>query len=303
MRRGGRLPSSLVDLIARDYGLHVGASAALDGGDEAIAWRAEAEPAVLIHQSPTWRTADELSWVHELLVRLTPVFPAVAPLPTRSGRTFVWHGSALITLYPWVEGTHVNRHDRTQREASAAMLARLHRVLLATSMPARPSPSPDAPWMARAPTEPIELVDPQLDRWHADLEDRPEFIRGLVHGDYYRRNLLWSGGRIAAVVDWHEARHGLLIAEVAGAAWEFGKDDSSKTLDAALSQAFLDRYRSAGGPAEVGNAELIVPLIRWRLREEARLSLALAGRGLPDVHRPYREAITAAFTGLRGRSL
>jgi hypothetical protein len=88
MRGSERLPESPVDLIATHYGLHVSTSSPVDGGDEAVAWRAAAEQPLLIHQSPSWRTADELGWVHELLAGVTPILPeAVGPLRTRD---YLW---------------------------------------------------------------------------------------------------------------------------------------------------------------------------------------------------------------------
>lgn len=298
-----RLPNALAGLIAANYGLHVARSEGLEGGDEAIAWRAEAERPLLVHQSPTWRTAAEFAWVHALIACIAPALPeAVAPLRTHDGHTFIQHDDALVTLYPWVAGVHVDRADELQRKAAAELLARLHRTLLECSMPTR-MPNPNDPWAGRAPTDPSELVDPDLDTWCAQLESRTDLTSGLVHGDYYRRNLLWADGRIVAVVDWHEARHDLLIREVASAVWEFSKDSSGRTLAVESAYDFLDCYRDAGGPAEVDGHELIVPLIRSRLREEARTSLGLAARGLPDTHSPYRDAVTSAFVALRKQSL
>ena len=99
-------------------------------------------------------------------------------------------------------------------------------------------------------------------------------------------------------MDWHEGRHDLLIAEVANAAWQFGKDASGRRPIAERVRSFLDDYAAAGGPAEAEMNAFIAPLVRWRLREEARLSLTLSARGLPTDVR-YREVLADAFRALR----
>lgn len=299
-----KIPDALVTRIAEAYGYHVAAASAVAPSDEAVAWRAEAERSLFIHQSPPWRTRDELAWVHRLVARVAATLPeAVAPLPTRTGGAFVEHDGALVTLYPFVEGAHLDCEDATQREAAARLLARLHRVLLSCGAPPRPKPGPQSPWPAVArQSVPADLADAELDAWHARLLERPDLQRGLVHGDYYRRNLLWSDGGIVAVVDWHEAHHDLLAQEVASATWEMGKDAARRSFSVERARAFLDAYADAGEPADAHDAALIVPLIRWRLREEALFSLTLEARGLP-ADADYRSAVTAAFNALRSRSL
>ncbi len=89
---------ALIESIAREYGFHVRAASSVEPSDEAVAWRADAEMALFIHQSPQWRTREELTWVHELLGRVARDLPdAVAPLTTRRGATFVEHDGSLFT--------------------------------------------------------------------------------------------------------------------------------------------------------------------------------------------------------------
>lgn len=298
------IPARLGACIAHDYGLRTRDVSPVAPSDEAVVWRAEGERPLLIHQSPMWRTSAELTWIHQLITLVARTVPeSVVPLPTRSGATFVEHDGTLVTVYPFVDGVHLDRENAAQREAAARLLARVHRALLACDKPPRPEAGPHSPWAAATlRLVPPQLEDPELSDWHAALRQRGDLQRGLIHGDYYRRNLLWSDERIVAVVDWHEARQDLLLAEVAGATWELSKGPASRGFDVDRAQAFLNAYASAGGPADVADRSLIVPLIRWRLREEALLSLALEARGQP-TDLAYREAVTASFMSLRSRSL
>lgn len=294
------MPIALVGRIAQKYGLHIRSDSSIAPSDEAVGWRAEAERPLFIHQSPPWRTAEELTWIHTLVSQVARTFPlAIAPLATTSGATFLEHGGSFITVYPFVEGTHLDREDAVHREAAARRLAELHRVLRACEMPPRPQPGPRSPWgaLGQQPMPP-ELEDRELDAWHAALLQRTDLVRGPIHGDYYRRNMLWSDARVVAVVDWHEARHDVLVAEVASAAWEFSKDAMSRSFSRERARAFLDAYADAGGPADMRDRSLMIPLIRWRLRVESLLE----SRGaLADGS--YREAMAASFNALRSVSL
>lgn len=295
-----KIPDTLVTRIAEAYGYHIGAASAVAPSDGAVVWRADAERPLFIHQGPPWRTSEELAWVHQLVTRVAATLPeAVAPLSTRAGGTFVEHDGALVALYPFIDGVHLDREAAAQRDAAAQLLARLHRALLSCEVPARPQPGPHSPWAALAQLPvPPDLEDRALDDWRTALLGGTDLPRGLVHGDYYRRNVLSAGGRVVAVVDWHEAHHDLLLAEVASAAWEPRKDAMSRSFSSERARAFLDAYADAGGPANVRDRSLIVPLIRWRLRVEALLE----ARGAV-ADRSYREAMTTSFNALRSRSL
>jgi hypothetical protein len=66
--------------------------------------------------------------------------------------------------------------------------------------------------------------------------------------------------------------------------------------------AFMAMYRAAGGPCSVDEFALLVPFVRWRLREEVRYNLAAAAAGAPwDAE--YVEKEVRAFQRLRGQSL
>jgi Ser/Thr protein kinase RdoA (MazF antagonist) len=88
----------------------------------------------------------------------------------------------------------------------------------------------------------------------------------MVHGDFYRRNILCRDGRIVGLIDWDEARHDRLVAELAWSVWEFAKSDDGTTLLPDRARAFLNDYRNAGGPIAPSGA--LLPLIRAHLRYE-----------------------------------
>lgn len=62
----------------------------------------------------------------------------------------------------------------------------------------------------------------------------------LLHGDYWAGNVLWDGGRLAAVIDWEDAKLGDPLADLANARletlWAFGAE---------AMRVFTEQYRAA----------------------------------------------------------
>src|SRR6185437_15239420 len=103
-----------------------------------------------------------------------------------------------VTIWPFVPGRHLDRDNPAERAAAAGLLARLHRAALAVRSRGPRPIDRDAP-----PARP----DPTLAALPADLP------RGPVHGDFYRRNILVDGDRLA-LLDWDEVRLDALAAEL-----------------------------------------------------------------------------------------
>ncbi len=118
----------------------------------------------------------------------------------------------------------------------AEMMARIHQV-----------DTSDLTFLSQRSERTARLVrdrsaDPLARRIGAALAAFPLAQRnptGLLHGDFWTGNLLWNGGRIAAVIDWEDAALGDPLADVANTRlellWAFGA--------AAMGQ-FTTRYQT-----------------------------------------------------------
>lgn len=146
--------------------------------------------------------------------------------------------------------------------------------------------------------DPPGLRDRSLDIWNDAFVSGTigSFPQGVVHGDFWAENLVWSGDRIAAVIDWSEARRDAQARELAWATWEFGHDETGRVLDIDRARTFLGGYRSVAGPWQPGLDGAFIPLMRFELRINARYSLDDAG----DVE--YNTQLQVAFARLRGQS-
>jgi Ser/Thr protein kinase RdoA (MazF antagonist) len=156
--------------------------------------------------------------------------PVAEVVPDASGKAVAAIGGRHYYLAPWIDGGHPRGEDMDEEAAfhMGSVIGRLHRAL---ADPAAGLPAPEAPsgrsatldeareriggYLGRIErredpdafdTAAAELLHGRLALLAAHAYVRPPQTPtgpfGWVHGDCQNWNLLWSGGRIAAVLDW-----------------------------------------------------------------------------------------------------
>jgi Ser/Thr protein kinase RdoA (MazF antagonist) len=228
-----------------------------------------------------------LEWETGVLAELRRAVPEIAaPIPALDGGFFVLHGPDAVLLLPYVEGTPADPDDPGHRAEAAALLGRLHRAARGLELEQRPGAArladlrgalADGSYFAAiGPT--AQPLPPELERRRDELRSGQEWMlelverlarerrleHGLVHGDYFRGNVLVRRGRAAGLIDFEEARLDWTAADLAGAVWEFCKREDYASLDAAEAGEFVAAYRAAGGTSPPADDDLLVPLIRVR---------------------------------------
>jgi homoserine kinase type II len=173
--------------------------------------------------------------------------PVVSPCLLPDGRAVSSHRGKPFALYPWAPGDIVCQAGVTEAHAAAVgeALARLH---LAT-----PHVTPLEGGRFRVEDllsriDRIESESPEhrdaalhirhrLDHYQA--KRNAEVPSGIVHGDLFRDNVLFQGGRIVALIDFESASHGPLAFDlmVTILAWCYGD-----AFDPALVSALLSAY-------------------------------------------------------------
>jgi aminoglycoside phosphotransferase (APT) family kinase protein len=155
----------------------------------------------------------EQRWLPHLSSRL----PVAVPAPVRIGvpsQTFRWGWSVV----PWLAGKSLLHADAADPVATGTMLERFLRAL---HQPA-PDDAPRNPWRGvrldartTALLEHLEQLDGAVDRarvlgvWERALSAPPWPGPSVwVHGDLHPGNLLISGGRLAAVIDFGDLTSG-----------------------------------------------------------------------------------------------
>lgn len=281
--------------ILESVGKHAGRSFTaverLEGGDEAIVFRLEsASVSYVLHISPLWRSRLELEWAYAVAARANEsIKEAVKPIEGHGGTVFELEGCC-AALFPFIPGEKLDRGDAKLRSKAARLLAEIHAALInwvpeprPPSRPARPSIPPDVD----------ELKDSDLDDWW-NRENANGLLTGPTHGDYYRGNLICRDGQIKGIIDWHDASERPLSVELAGAAYEFCRNDEY-VLDTGRVREFVEAYRAHGGPVPDREIEMLLLFMRWWIREDARLSFA----ELPGTENEYAWNQARMFSAMR----
>jgi homoserine kinase type II len=170
--------------------------------------------------------------------------PTTVPLVTPSGPVARVQGKP-FALYPWVEGEILCHARVTEAHAFAVgqALARLH---LST-----PTITPLAQGRFRIDDllfrlDRIEKESPEhrdaalhIRRRlrHYSNQRNLEIASGVIHGDLFRDNVLWSGGAIAAFIDFESASEGPFAYDVMVTvhAWCYGDEFRPELVSALLS--------------------------------------------------------------------
>jgi len=114
------LGASVVAVVEQRWAVRCGDLRLVASGDESLAWRATTDArTLLLHLSPSWRRIEELRWVHLVVTRLAErVHSAIAPLAAADGSTVLPLGDRLLSVYPFIDGAHLDREDPIQRTAA-----------------------------------------------------------------------------------------------------------------------------------------------------------------------------------------
>lgn len=158
-----------------------------------------------------------------LLTRLAASgVPTPAPLERRDG---AWIGELAgkpAALFPWRAG-----EMRCQRSVSVGDAAAVGVALARVHVAAGVGPFSPSRFDERALVERLERIakasDATLAAQAAPLHAKlakwgrardPDLPRGLIHGDLFRDNVLWSGGELVALLDFESASAGIFAYDL-----------------------------------------------------------------------------------------
>lgn len=229
-------------------------------------------------------TTDRLDFVIALADTLAAAgLPAPVALTLVDGqRRFVLQERPAL-LVPVLPGAHVAAPTLAQCHATGALLARLHAA--AVICPLRSRQPTDAQWWpaAFAQLAPALAPDQRAALSAALQAGTTAFVaavslpHGIIHGDLFRDNVLFTGEVVSGVLDFHHATHDLLAWDLAIALndWTF----VGTQPDQGRADALLAGYESVR-PLERGERDLL-PVLRRTAAARFWLSRLLAQRAGP----------------------
>lgn len=150
--------------------------------------------------------------------------PTPAPLVPPSVAEPLYAAGKPFSLYPWVQGEILclGRLRAAHLEQVGQALASLHLASAQVHVPAGRFEPLDIEARLRGIIETPGIADTlaQAAReigqalQHCVAARRGDLPRGLIHGDLFRDNALWSGDRLAAVIDFESASDGCFVYDL-----------------------------------------------------------------------------------------
>lgn len=225
--------------------------------------------------------------------------PTPRPLRRRDGEgALAEHAGKPVAVLPWVEGVSLCRREVTPEVARrlGEALGHLHRAgagvtsapesrfgLAGLARRLEGIAGRDMPASLRADVATLAGRLSRLRDEEARLGPGPEVV---IHGDVFPDNVLWSGGGIAALLDFESASRGSagfdLVVTVL--AWCFGD-----ALDEGLARAMGAGYAAARGLGREERARLFhdarIAALRFAITRITDFELAPAGRTYRDYRR------------------
>ena len=201
------------------------------------------------------KAEDDVAWEARLVAALAAGgVTTPAPLVALDGRPYAPLGKKFVSVFPWKAGTHLTPIEVTPGLAGrlGAALAQLHTVGLELAASwRRPSIYAHDYLVARFTgfannrdpelAQAIAILGEELQVAAAAAEIRRGATQGIIHGDLFRDNVLWQGGKITAILDFEQASSGSLAYDLGVAINDWCWSDSP---DIGLVRALLAGYKS-----------------------------------------------------------
>lgn len=191
-------------------------------------------------------TARELPFYLNLMAHLAEHgVPSAHPVASRAGSYLGTLNGKPAALVARLEGKDVAESTVAQCTAVGAVLARLH--LAGQSYPMTMDNPRGPKWWKSVLPEILPFVSREeavLLREEVRFQSLYRFSdlpRGAIHADLFRDNVLFSGGRVAGVIDFYFACTDVLLYDIAIAVNDWCIVPGG-ALDAARVRAFLDAY-------------------------------------------------------------
>lgn len=155
-------------------------------------------------------------------------------------------------LVPRLRGAHVKHASPAQCTAAGAMLARIHRAGSNAPVPRRardcdwwlPTFAALAPTLATDVRNELEAALADATQTFAACDTLPQ---GLIHGDYFRDNVLFDGNEIVGVLDFFHAAQDLFAWDLAIALNDWTMADGQPDAErASFMLAGYDDLRALG---------------------------------------------------------
>lgn len=202
---------------------------------------------------------DEVPFFSSLLTHLSHFgLPVPRPRPTLDGMTMTIFCGKPAMLVPRLEGSHLTAVSSEHCFRVGQLMAEIHRTL--TGQPwSRQNPY-NSEWMFSSIASLESLEDNrrqqliQVAEQYEALEEL-SLPRGVIHGDLFTDNALFSGEEITGIIDFYHACDDFLVQDIAITINDWCKDGNGG-VSTALVDKVIEGYESVR-PLEAEERELL----------------------------------------------
>lgn len=292
------IDNDIRQVLWQHWGIEIRSFSPLLGGEASSIWKVDTHDQTLVVRiAPEHVSLAQLGHALRVQGHVSSALDIVpTPLETTSGNLVVLSGSNPVSVQALCPGRIREHLTHENRIEAARTLADVHLALDSCNA----SETLLAPHLEPTHSEPCtaELQDDELDAWIVSLPSAG-WHRGLIHGDYYERNILWERDRISGVIDWDELTLDWREQEVAWSMWEFCQNDDGAQLDVPTAHHFLNAYLSRNDRIAPSLPHHAYRFIQRRLRAECLNALhdRAVGRPFDEV---YFLNEVKAFSNIRG---
>ena len=281
---------NILDFLSTAYDLtKVHRITRINNGDWNRVYQVDADQSWILRISHHRKVREQLEFELSLLKRLCERLTYIADITlTKDGRLFGTHQGLFCTLFKYIPGETLRVTDETVVQAGM-VLGEIHEELAVISRDLQLINRQSIlnldwydnylyqgevldnrllnPCLTRNNSMHLDAIISELEflreirtllsSWLRDCRNSFAYTESIIHGDYYRRNILLNGKTITAVIDWDETNTSWLEYETANAAWEFARDDARCMINPERLSLFLNGYSSTNSPAAPGSKALI----------------------------------------------
>ena len=171
----------------------------------------------------------DVAWEARLITALAAAgVTTPPPLVAKDGRAYAECMRKWASAFPWRDGTHISADHVTPAiaETFGVALGELHRAGLALPSAWRRGSIYELDHLLtrferfarvddKALAYAIAVVREELNVARAQKPTRAAATQGIIHGDLFRDNVLWSDGAISAILDFEQSSGGSLVYDLA----------------------------------------------------------------------------------------
>lgn len=211
-----------------------------------------------------------------------PQLPVPGPLRDAHNRWQITVANKPAVLMPRLPGDHDFSVDELRCGQVGALLARLHQCDTRALMPLPAERQRLASLQAqldKLPAAQQPIARALLDAWQSTATGNT-----LIHGDLFRDNLLWQGGRISALLDFYNACLDHPEYDLAVTLNDWCVNEEGKPVPL-REEALLKAYQQQGGVIDNARLALALPVAAlrfWLSRLAGPVAQKSEGQGSKD---------------------